>query len=130
MMFTSQNVTLPQIPELFNPNFLDVLVPVSKAEDNLVVTMKVDDALHFPTNSFIARLKSDDRAYNTKSALALNSTGSAILDAFNFLDRWSYDEVNRHLEKAWKEDPALALRLIWNLRSIHDGKNEKELFYR
>lgn len=130
MMFTSQNVTLPQIPELFNPNFLDVLVPVSKAEDNLVVTMKVDDALHFPTNSFIARLKSDDRAYNTKSALALNSTGSAILDAFNFLDRWSYDEVNRHLEKAWKEDPALALKLIWNLRSIHDGKNEKELFYR
>ncbi|EKM81275.1 hypothetical protein AGABI1DRAFT_36686 [Agaricus bisporus var. burnettii JB137-S8] len=92
--------------------------------------MKVDDALHFPTNSFIARLKSDDRAYNTKSALALNSTGSAILDAFNFLDRWSYDEVNRHLEKAWKEDPALALKLIWNLRSIHDGKNEKELFYR
>lgn len=130
MMFTSQNVTLPQIPELFNPNFLDVLVPVSKAEDNLVVTMKVDDALHFPTNSFIARLKSDDRVYNTKSALALNSTGSAILDAFNFLDRWSYDEVNRHLEKAWKEDPALALKLIWNLRSIHDGKNEKELFYR
>lgn len=130
MMLTSQNVTLPQIPELFNPNFLDVLVPVSKAEDNLVVTMKVDDALHFPTNSFIARLKSDDRVYNTKSALALNSTGSAILDAFNFLDRWSYDEVNRHLEKAWKEDPALALKLIWNLRSIHDGKNEKELFYR
>lgn len=129
MALTSQNVTLPQIPELFNPDFLDILVPVPNA-DNLVVTMNVNDALHFPTNSFMARLRSDDRAYNKNMVMAFNSTGSATLDAFNFLNRWTYEEVNERLEKAWNEDPSMALRLIWNIRSIHDGKSEKELFYR
>jgi hypothetical protein len=62
--------------------------------------------------------------------MAFNSTGSATLDAFNFLNRWTYEEVNERLEKAWNEDPSMALRLIWNIRSIHDGKSEKELFYR
>ncbi|EEB97578.1 hypothetical protein MPER_03073, partial [Moniliophthora perniciosa FA553] len=34
------------------------------------------------------------------------------------------------LPKPWEEDPALTFRLIWQLRSIHDGKSEKEAFYR
>ncbi|KAI0262261.1 hypothetical protein BGY98DRAFT_1092197 [Russula aff. rugulosa BPL654] len=34
------------------------------------------------------------------------------------------------LAKAWAEDPALTLKIIWNTRSIHDGKGDKELFYR
>ncbi|KIJ09162.1 hypothetical protein PAXINDRAFT_87872 [Paxillus involutus ATCC 200175] len=34
------------------------------------------------------------------------------------------------LENAWAEDPALTLRMIWSARSIHDGKGDKELFYR
>ena len=32
--------------------------------------------------------------------------------------------------QAWAEDPDLTLKIIWNLRSIHDGKSEKEGFYR
>jgi hypothetical protein len=34
------------------------------------------------------------------------------------------------LAKAWEEDPSLTLRIIWNTRSIHNGKGDKELFYR
>lgn len=39
-------------------------------------------------------------------------------------------KVDRFLGSAWEEDPNLTLRIIWNTRSIHDGKGEKELFYR
>ncbi|KIJ06903.1 hypothetical protein PAXINDRAFT_51147, partial [Paxillus involutus ATCC 200175] len=34
------------------------------------------------------------------------------------------------LENAWSEDPVLTVRIIWNARSIHDGKGDKELFDR
>jgi hypothetical protein len=129
MALTSQNVTLPHIPELFNPDFLNVLVPVSAA-DSRVVVMDANDASHFPTNSLMTRLRSDDRAYNKHMAMAFSSTGSATLDAFHFLNCWSYEEIGEHLHKAWNEDPSTTLRLIWNMRSIHDGKSEKELFYR
>jgi hypothetical protein len=61
---------------------------------------------------------------------ALSSTGSATLDAFNGLNAWSFKDVSDYLETSWKEDPGVTLRLIWNIRSIHDGKSEKELFYR
>ncbi|EPQ55367.1 hypothetical protein GLOTRDRAFT_106062 [Gloeophyllum trabeum ATCC 11539] len=61
---------------------------------------------------------------------AFESTGSAMLDAFQHLNRYaSWDIIDSCLSKAWEEDPALTLRLIWNTRSIHDGKSEKELFY-
>ncbi|KAG2361636.1 hypothetical protein BDR07DRAFT_1409170 [Suillus spraguei] len=35
---SSQNVTLPPIPELINPNFLDVLLPVSEDASPTTVT--------------------------------------------------------------------------------------------
>ncbi|XP_006461405.1 hypothetical protein AGABI2DRAFT_185657 [Agaricus bisporus var. bisporus H97] len=75
-------------------------------------------------------LMTDNRTYTQNMAPALFSTGSATLDAFNKLNSWSFNDVSDYLEKAWKEDPVVTLRLIWNIRSIHDGKSEKELFYR
>jgi len=38
--------------------------------------------------------------------------------------------IDALLAKLWAEDPALTLRVIWNTRSIHDGKGDKELFYK
>ncbi|PPQ86401.1 hypothetical protein CVT25_003581, partial [Psilocybe cyanescens] len=38
-------------------------------------------------------------------------------------------ELEQTLSNSWNEDPAWILRIIWNLRSIHDGKGEKEAFY-
>lgn len=43
------------------------------------------------------------------------------------MDARTIDSV---LARAWAEDPALTLKIIWNTGSIHDGKGDKELFYR
>jgi hypothetical protein len=63
-------------------------------------------------------------------APAFGSTLSATLDAFQGVRPYvSGSAINDYLFKAWAEDPALTLRIIWSLRSIHDGKADKELFY-
>ncbi|KAJ6512564.1 hypothetical protein C8R45DRAFT_1087716 [Mycena sanguinolenta] len=71
------------------------------------------------------------RTQTQNSAPAYDSTSSPTLDAFNQLTRFSWgDRVGDLLDKAWTEDPSVTLKIIWNLRSIHDGKSEKEAFYR
>lgn len=125
---TSQKVTLPEIPQLFNPDFLNVLIPESKADAMDVNENKAN--VQAPTNPLMTALMTDNRTFTENMAPALSSTGSATLDAFNGLNAWSFKEVNKALENAWAEDPGVTLRIIWNMRSIHDGKGEKELFYR
>ena len=61
---------------------------------------------------------------------AYSSTLSATLDAFQSLRPGWFDiNLGDTLKKAWAEDPELTLRIIWNSRSIHDGKSDKEVFY-
>lgn len=124
---TTQVVTLPPIPELYDPYFLDVLVPrreVAKGPS----TVKVEPV---PTNPLMEALKATaNRAYTANGAPAFSSTLSPTLDAFNGLRPGvPGSHIFDLLDKAWAEDPLLTLRLIWNLRSIHHGKGEKELFY-
>ncbi|KIJ69716.1 hypothetical protein HYDPIDRAFT_78181 [Hydnomerulius pinastri MD-312] len=64
-------------------------------------------------------------------APAFNTTRIPTLDAFlGLLSGIKGEAVDRFLENAWAEDPDLTLRIIWHTRSIHDGKSEKEFFYR
>ncbi|KAJ7787721.1 hypothetical protein B0H14DRAFT_3095332 [Mycena olivaceomarginata] len=71
------------------------------------------------------------RTLTENYAPAYDSTRSATLDAFHKLTHFSWSPgVGPLLEKAWAEDPDMTLKIIWNLRSIHDGKAEKEGFYR
>ena len=124
---SSQIVTLPHIPELFYPNFLDVLLPPRPA-----LSTDADDGAPVPKNTFMDALKSVVHHKLTKNgAPAFNSTLSGTLDAFQSLsvdmNTRTFDGV---LARAWAEDPALTLKIIWNTRSIHDGKGDKELFYR
>ncbi|KAK7471935.1 hypothetical protein VKT23_000041 [Stygiomarasmius scandens] len=121
---TTQKITLPHICELYDPNFLDVLLP--RKED---IDMKVDDA---PRNAMMEALQaSTSRTRTWNGAPAFNSTDSATLDAFNGLNSWAlYPDLASLLSASWNEDPSLTLRLIWQLRSIHDGKGETEAFYR
>ncbi|KAH9166119.1 hypothetical protein EDB89DRAFT_1910956 [Lactarius sanguifluus] len=123
---TSQIVTLPHIPELFDPDFLDALLPPRSTPDATDV-----DALE-PENTFMNALKSvAHRKYTQNSAPAFNSTLSHTLDAFQTLSlHMPREKINAVLSKAWEEDPSFALRIIWNTRSIHDGKGDKELFYK
>ncbi|KAJ6600872.1 hypothetical protein B0H10DRAFT_2082511 [Mycena sp. CBHHK59/15] len=127
---SSQNVLLPEIPELFNPKFLDELIPATH-KDHASPTPKVP-LRPVATNPMMGTLRQwAHRTYTENNAPAYSSTLSATLDAFQHLTRFAYGEkVGEYLEKAWAEDPDLTLRIVWNLRSIHDGKAEKEVFYR
>lgn len=118
---------LPAIPELLNPNFLDVLVP-AKPVRTLATTTTTSPV----TNPMMDALKSTTRhTYTANAAPAYSSTDSATLDAFSSISSHSkWGDMESYLENAWKEDSNLTLRIIWNLRSIHDGKGEKESFYR
>ncbi|THG96158.1 hypothetical protein EW026_g5631 [Hermanssonia centrifuga] len=122
---TSQIVTLPVIPELYNPSFLDVLLPVRGA------TASVQKSQTEPRHPMMDALKASASLTLTENlSPAYSSTSSAVLDAFQTLKPYASDSnIPAALKKAWAEDPQLTLRLIWNSRSIHDGKGEKEVFY-
>ncbi|KAL1722471.1 hypothetical protein EV715DRAFT_270459 [Schizophyllum commune] len=64
-------------------------------------------------------------------APTLASTNDAVLDAYYYIDKYaSAADIARLLEAAWAVDPARTLRVIWYTRSIHNGKGEREAFYR
>ncbi len=124
---TSQIVTLPHIPELFDPNFLDILLPPRPA-----LSPHANVSAAVPKSAFMDALKSVAYHRLTENGSpAFSSTLSCTLDAFQSLsvhmETLTIDSV---LARAWVEDPALTLKIIWNTRSIHDGKSDKELFYR
>ncbi|KAF9226942.1 hypothetical protein BS17DRAFT_800848 [Gyrodon lividus] len=123
---TSQNVTLPPIPQLFDPNFIDVLLPATQS----ITVPKVE--IPEASNAMIDALRSiAHQKLTTNAAPTSSSTLISTLDAFLGLSTGvSGEVVDRFLENAWAEDPVLTLRIIWYTRSIHDGKAEKELFYR
>ncbi|KAL0580993.1 hypothetical protein V5O48_000987 [Marasmius crinis-equi] len=128
-MAPSQRFTLPHLPELYDHNFLDVLLPPAPAQAQ---PMDVDPPEDPPKNPFIDALESTAHRTRTENnAMAYDSTFSATLDAFNGLNPYaSGKDLENLLENAWKEDSELTLRLIWQQRSIHEGKSEKEGFYR
>lgn len=123
---SERSVTLPAIPELYNKDFLDVLIPGDVA---LIVDPQEVVA---PGNPMMEALKATSyQTYIANGARAYSSTLSATLDAFTSLSRYtSQSDMEYYLSRSWEEDPVLTLHIIWNLRSIHDGKGEKEAFYR
>lgn len=126
---TSQIVTLPPLPELFDSNFLEVLLPAGQDAP----TSKPEVSLaEVAPNAMIDVLRSSaHQKLTTNDALAFSSTLVPALDAYLGLRTGiSGEAVDRYLENAWAEDSNLTLRIIWSTRSIHDGKAEKELFYR
>jgi len=126
---TSRVVTLPHIRELFDPNSLDVLLPHRPAPAPVT---NVNVGTPAPKNAFMAALKSVSHHKLTQNgAPAFSSTLSSTLDAFQSLSAdMTAARIDALLAESWAEDPALTLRIIWNTRSIHDGKGDKELFYR
>jgi hypothetical protein len=113
----------PRHPRALYPNFLDVLLP-PRPDANVGAPV--------PKSAFMDALKSVAHHKITQNgAPAFSSTLSSTLDAFQSLsihmDTLTIDGV---LARAWAEDPALTLKIIWNTRSIHDGRSDKELFYR
>ena len=63
--------------------------------------------------------------------VAHRSTNDPRLDLFTELEKVVKGERLRDLlEASWAVDPLDTLRIIWNARSIHIGKGERESFYR
>lgn len=65
----------------------------------------------------------------TNGAPAFASTLNPSLDLFSVPPNASGRTLHDLLNKSWEHDPDLSLRLIFNLRSIHEGKSEKDSFY-
>ncbi|KAJ7603829.1 hypothetical protein FB45DRAFT_881192 [Roridomyces roridus] len=128
-----QNSTLPAISELFDPDFLEALIPPLPDVKSPETTIDVFRLHRMLTGNLKhAGTRVSHRKLTQKGAPAYNSTLSATLDAFFRLNRYAggYNlDVGNALDEAWAEDSVLTLKIIWNLRSIHAGKAEKEVFY-
>lgn len=125
---TSQTITLPHLPELYKANFLDILLP--PPVEGPVAAIK--NAAPAPKNPMISALDDTSNEVRTENnAPALRSTKNPLLDAFlRPTAEHTSSEMGGFFRKAWKEDPEMTLRIIFYLRSIHDGKNDRALFYR
>ena len=71
-----------------------------------------------------------NRMLTENNSPAYRSTLSSPLDLFSASRNIAGIDLHVLLRKSWESDPALTLRIIYNIRSIHEGKSEKETFYR
>jgi len=120
---SARPVTLPYIPELFADNVLHLVTPEAPKPATKPAAA---------TAPFMTAIQSvSNRALTQNEAAGYASTLSSTLDAFVGLTQaTNHDDFNSLLTKSWDQDPLLTVKLIWNLRSIHDGKSARESFYR
>ena len=79
----------------------------------------------------IKDLPVENRMFTENEGIAHRSTNSSLLDLFVELEKTiSGLRLRELLESAWAEDSLATLKIIWNARSIHLGKGDKETFYR
>jgi hypothetical protein len=128
---STQIIVLPDIPELYDDNFLEILLPVKDGSSTTTIGRLATTTPAAVNPVIDALIDNSRRTFTKNGAPSYNSTNSAILDAFNNLstNTPSSPDFAGYLSKAWIEDPELTLRLIWTLRSIPDGKGLKDTFY-
>ncbi|WWC91030.1 uncharacterized protein L201_005970 [Kwoniella dendrophila CBS 6074] len=133
---TKKDWTLP-------PSFLVLLAtPLERAINELVPlktsSLSVSSIASTPTlrgttpsAPFIEALKNAPDTITEKGTEAFSSTKSALVDLFfDFAPGVGVDHLHNLLGKAWEEDSLATLKLIFQARSIHEGKGWKEGFYR
>ncbi|KIO15440.1 hypothetical protein M407DRAFT_34985, partial [Tulasnella calospora MUT 4182] len=122
--------TIPYIPELFAQDYLDQILGPSLPRTPGPEGKKIIP--NEPTNAFITAFKEEgNKSRNCNDAPAFASTFNPVLDAFSTIDgNTPGKHIHRLLRESWAESPEKTLRIIWNLRSIHDGKASKMNFYR
>jgi hypothetical protein len=130
---SSRDVTHPPIPELLDPAYLDKLLPANPSAAAPAKTEpRATQSGAEAGAAFMAALKAEgNKQYTQNSAHAFASTLNPAVDAFNGLsqatDPADFESI---LRKSWAQDPLLTVKIIFNLRSIHEGKSEREGFYR
>ncbi|KAF8583509.1 hypothetical protein K439DRAFT_1348407 [Ramaria rubella] len=127
---SERTVTIPHIRGLYQP--------IDKTLDALFPHVIPSKPYKLPPNPsptefpFMDALKTtQNRTTTTNDADAYKSTLSCSLDAFSSLGQnMDSRDIPGLLTDSWKSDPTVTLRIIWNLRSIHEGKSARESFYR
>ncbi|KAG8722495.1 hypothetical protein FRC08_001551 [Ceratobasidium sp. 394] len=122
----SSNVTVPQSAEIVKPvaQLLEQLLPVKNKPAGAEPAASSGNAL------IDALKKTQNQARTWNDAEAYKSTESATLDAFSGLNANSNpQDIHKQLAASWQESPELTLRIIWNMRSIHEGHSNKLGFY-
>ncbi|CUA70313.1 putative protein L728 [Acanthamoeba polyphaga mimivirus] [Rhizoctonia solani] len=126
-----ETINLPS-RDLTVPGSAKIVRPISQLLEQLLpVTSKptCTGSSENPLVSGMKQIQNQARTWNNAEAYA--STTSATLDAFSGLNANSTgEEIHLQLAKSWEESPELTLRIIWNMRSIHEGHNDKIGFYR
>jgi hypothetical protein len=130
MKDSTKDVTHPDLPELYDPLFLDKLLPKQTPSEPKTGASGADQAKK--SSAFMEALKEEaNKQFTQNSAHAFASTLSPTLDAFNGLSQATdHADYDRLVRQSWEADPLLTVKLIFNLRSIHEGKSEREGFYR
>lgn len=76
-------------------------------------------------------LSAENKMLTENAGIAYRSTNSPLLDLFSELEKTvSGPRLRDLLEASWREDAIATVKIVWNARSIHLGKGEKESFYR
>ncbi|WWC63850.1 uncharacterized protein I303_106455 [Kwoniella dejecticola CBS 10117] len=121
------------------PAFLSLLpLPLDKTIDQLIPLRPISppstvSAADLSTTGapFIDALKKAPNTLTEKGAHAHKSTDSALVDLFgDFAPGMEEEHLYDLLGKVWKEDPLATIKLIFQCRSIHEGKGWREGFYR
>ena len=86
-------------------------------------------------NKFLDAIKTENNfTYTENGAVALKSTMDDVLDAFSTLGTFvkncdgNEDKILRTFYKAFAEDKALAMRLLFYLRDVRGGQGCRQLF--
>lgn len=128
---SNRDVTVPFLPELQDPDFLDRLLPPPAVVPS--AKPKVD-AQPIQGAAFMAAMtKVSNRKRTTNHAAGFASTLDPTLDAFDGLSQqtnWNDIKPLTTLRRSYEYDPVTTVKIIFNLRSIHEGKSEREGFYR
>ena len=129
---STRDVTVPALAELHDPNYLDRILPPPKTVPGPAPKIQEESGDPPKGSAFIAALHDTaNRQLTQNMAAAYASTLVPTLDAFNGLSQATdVEDYERLLNRSWAEDPKTTVQIIFNLRSIHEGKSEREGFYR
>lgn len=117
---SSRQVVLPPLPELHDPAFLDLLLPPASH------TLSLGSQGNPVSDDILLDISNE-----TASLTQNGDTRSSCLDAFDQLNaETETEDYKPFLERAWAEDPLNTIRLIFHLRSIHQGRALRAEFYR
>ena len=84
--------------------------------------------VHHRTAEDLAR---ENKALNDKLDVTNLSSQNTLVDLFYDLgERTTSEKLKTLLDGAWKEDPLLTLKIIFNARSIHLGKSNRVASYK